>query len=356
MCRKCNPETFDASTDGGRAVEEPTHDGTNAELGAVPEANEVDLEDVEDANRRKFLKATGAAAGGTALVGASGTAAAAYECNVADRWDESPNQSDWRADSEINWIVVHITDCTYGTAINTFNDPNSNVSAHYVISNYDWSWGAPGEVTQMVEHNYKAWHAGPGNYHSIGIEHEMGYTDASWNDAGVNRYINDACYDSTADIIACCIEKYDISADFYPIGTGVCMQNNDGGIIGHQDVTNQYCNDYTGKSCPTYVYDFDKLENKVRARLDGGGGGSCGAGTSYKFAMDDDVVVSGASALNGREGPGLDYNVVDSYPEGEEGYIMNGPEWNDGITWWGVHFPRPNDWVWCSGNYLACNN
>lgn len=293
MCRICRSDALEASTDGNRTVEEsttelsspPTDDGANTELGVVPEANESDLRDVEDANRRKFLKATGTATGvaaaGGGLLGASGTAAAAYECGVADYWDKSPNQSDWRSDSEIDWIVVHITDCTYQTAIDTFNDPDADVSAHYVISNYEWSAGAPGEVTQMVEHNYKAWHAGPGNYPSIGIEHEMGYSDASWNDAGVNRYINEACYDSAADIIACCVEKYDIPMEFYPQGSGVCMQNDDGGIIGHQDVTDQYCNDYTSKSCPTDVYDFDKLEAKVRDRLEDGGGG--GGDSSYDW-------------------------------------------------------------------------
>jgi N-acetyl-anhydromuramyl-L-alanine amidase AmpD len=74
----------------------------------------------------------------------------------------------------ISRVVIHITDGgsrTQGT-VDWFQSTNQRnrrgelirVSAHYVI-------GRDGEVVQMVAHNDVAWHAGPANGDSIGIEH-----------------------------------------------------------------------------------------------------------------------------------------------------------------------------------------
>ncbi|WP_255167771.1 SH3 domain-containing protein [Natrononativus amylolyticus] len=77
-----------------------------------------------------------------------------------------------------------------------------------------------------------------------------------------------------------------------------------------------------------------------------------GASLPASASFQDGDTVRTTTDLNGREGPGLDYEVKRAYPEGTEGEIMNGPETADGITWWGIHFSSYGEWVWCSGNYL----
>ena len=307
----------------------------------------------DDVDRRRFLRMTGATAGAGAMLGASGTAAAYHdpEDPYTERFihaDSSNYTTDWRGASNINWIVVHVTDGSYEGAISWFQNGGSNVSAHYVISNYEHTSGDPGHTTQMVQHKDRAWHASASNTPSIGIEHEW-YSD-------YGEYITDGCYQRSGQLISWLCDEYNIPKVYYEDPT--CIFNESGGIIGHTHApSSSNCSTYPAKACPYPAggIDPDTLMSYVDGS--GGGGGSCGDGTSYKFAMDDDIVVAGTSSgLNGREGPGLHYDVVGTYQNGEEGYIMNGPEWSDGYTWWGVHFPAPNDWVWCVEDWLACDN
>jgi LysM repeat protein len=77
---------------------------------------------------------------------------------------ESPNHSS-RAGADIDTIVLHYT--TAGTVSGTiahFQNPQSEVSAHYVIDKN-------GDIYQMVKDTDKAWHAAKANRTSIGIEH-----------------------------------------------------------------------------------------------------------------------------------------------------------------------------------------
>tara|TARA_B100001105_G_scaffold200866_1_gene164616 strand:+ start:355 stop:966 length:612 start_codon:yes stop_codon:yes gene_type:complete len=70
------------------------------------------------------------------------------------------------------YLVMHYTaGLTASSAINTFKDPGSKVSAHFVIDRN-------GDVVQMVPTNRRAWHAGVSrwgeltdlNSYSVGIE------------------------------------------------------------------------------------------------------------------------------------------------------------------------------------------
>ena len=304
----------------------------------------------KDVDRRRFLKLTGATAGAGAMIGGAGSAAASsVEDPFSERYvsaDSSNYSTDWRGASDINWIVVHVTVGSYSGAVSWFQNSDSNVSAHYVISNYESTAYSPGHTTQMVDHKDVAWHASGSNSPAIGIEHE-------WHE-DYGRFINDECYQRSGQLIDWLCDEYNIPKVFYDDPT--CIYNESGGIIGHTHTPNgTSCGSYASTACPYPSGGIDP--DTLMSYVDGGsGGGSCGDG-SNKFSMDDDIVVSGVdTALNGREGPGLNYDVVDSYPNGEPGYIMNGPEYSDGITWWGVHFTGPNDWVWCSENYLACDN
>lgn len=83
-------------------------------------------------------------------------------------------------------IVIHVMDGTIGAADSWFNDPQSQVSAHYGV-------GKNGDIHQYVKETDTAFHAGtvvnptwprlkPGvnpNYYTIGIEHE-GRGDDPW--------------------------------------------------------------------------------------------------------------------------------------------------------------------------------
>lgn len=73
-----------------------------------------------------------------------------------------------RGAADINYIVIHVTDGEVMRApINTFQAANPKLghrSAHYVI-------GQDGEIIQCVKEKDVAWHAGPINDQSIGIEH-----------------------------------------------------------------------------------------------------------------------------------------------------------------------------------------
>ncbi len=292
--------------------------------------------------RRGFLRQAAGATGAAALLGGAGTAAGYHTQNpAADRFvaaDSSNYTSDSRGAAEIDWIVVHCTVGSYSSAINWFQDPSADVSAHYVVSNYDHTSGPPGEVTQMVHNEDQAWHASATNGPSIGIEHE-------WH-SDYGRYFTDACYQASAAVVRNLADEFDIPLEYYRDPT--CVFDQPGGILGHRDAPDSGCGDYPAKSCPGPDWDADTFMSYVEDGSGGVGGG--GGGTDPKFAMDDGAMAT--VDLNGREGPGLNYDVVETLPEGAVGQIVNGPETNDGYTWWGLHFHEQDVWVWCVEQYL----
>jgi hypothetical protein len=72
------------------------------------------------------------------------------------------------ASMDIKYIIIHDTEGSYSSAINTFQDPASQVSAHYVVRSSD------GAVTEMVRPDDVSWGAGDWyiNMHAINIENE----------------------------------------------------------------------------------------------------------------------------------------------------------------------------------------
>jgi N-acetyl-anhydromuramyl-L-alanine amidase AmpD len=117
--------------------------------------------------------------------------------------------------SAISAVVVHVTQGSYAGSISWFQNPDSNVSAHYVIRSSD------GQVTQTVRDKDTAYHARSGNPYSVGIEHE-GYVD---NPA----WFTDAMYRSSAALTRHLADKYGIPKDRAH-------------IVGHSEVPN---NDHT---------------------------------------------------------------------------------------------------------------
>ncbi|AWW43252.1 N-acetylmuramoyl-L-alanine amidase [Streptomyces cadmiisoli] len=98
-------------------------------------------------------------------------------------------------------IIIHDTESSYESAINTFQTPGGG-SAHYVVRSSD------GAVTQMVPTKDLAFHAGnySTNMHSVGIENE-GYAahGATW--------YTQAQYETNAELVKYLAERLDIPLD-----------------------------------------------------------------------------------------------------------------------------------------------
>jgi N-acetyl-anhydromuramyl-L-alanine amidase AmpD len=99
----------------------------------------------------------------------------------------------------IRAIVIHETDGSYLSAVNWFQNPRSNVSAHYLVR----AWG--GGITQFVAESDTAYHARAANPWSIGIEHEYYPRQAIWH--------TDAQYRSSALLVCAIAKRYGIPAD-----------------------------------------------------------------------------------------------------------------------------------------------
>ncbi len=115
------------------------------------------------------------------------------------------------------FVVVHDVEGSYLGCISWFKNTTAGVSAHYVLNSNPYGVnsttkgpnGTPdapvGEVTQMVEEKYRAWHVGCWNSYMVGIEHE-GY-------AGVSGWYTPECYKSSSKLVKYLCDKYNIPKD-----------------------------------------------------------------------------------------------------------------------------------------------
>ncbi|MFD1512959.1 N-acetylmuramoyl-L-alanine amidase [Halomarina rubra] len=225
-------------------------------------------------DRRTFLKGVGASAvGGLSLLAAGTASAAAPPADEYIAADSSNYSDDYRGASEIDWVVVHITDGTWGSAVNWFQDPDADVSAHYVVRNSD------GHTAQMVDEQDVAWHAGGFNSNAIGIEHE-------WHD-GQNG-ISDAAYAASADIVDHVASAYGVPKQYF---TDPCAAANaSGGIIGHANAPKYGdCGNTSYKSCPQPAWDWDRYMEFVGGSAgDGGDDGGTGGSYSWEYFSNGD--------------------------------------------------------------------
>ncbi|MEO3756021.1 peptidoglycan-binding protein [Streptomyces sp. B6B3] len=136
----------------------------------------------------------------------------------------SANYSSGRSQA-ISAVVIHVTQGSYAGTISWFQNPDSEVSAHYVVRSSD------GEVTQMVRDADTAWHARSGNAYSVGIEHEGWVDDPAW--------FTDAMYRSSAALTAHLADEYGIPKDREH-------------IVGHSEVPD---NDHTDPG-PNWDWDY----------------------------------------------------------------------------------------------------
>jgi hypothetical protein len=127
--------------------------------------------------------------------------------------------------SGITNVVIHVTQGSYAGTISWFQNPDAQVSAHYVVRSAD------GEITHMVADADTAWHARSGNPYSIGIEHEGFVDDPSW--------FTDAMYRSSAALTSWLCDNYGLAKD----------RNT---IVGHSEVPG---NDHTDPG-PNWNWDY----------------------------------------------------------------------------------------------------
>ncbi|ANB10345.1 hypothetical protein SAM40697_6392 [Streptomyces ambofaciens] len=101
--------------------------------------------------------------------------------------------------SAITTVVVHVTQGSYAGSISWFQNPDAQVSAHYVVRSSD------GQITQSVRESDTAWHARSANPYSVGVEHEGYVSDPAW--------FTDAMYRSSAALTRHLTAKYGIPRD-----------------------------------------------------------------------------------------------------------------------------------------------
>ncbi|MGW0084654.1 N-acetylmuramoyl-L-alanine amidase [Streptomyces sp. NPDC003393] len=166
--------------------------------------------------RRRILKGAALAVVPYALLPATraGARTDTADCPPAE-WQPASisnyTASDRPTSYSVDRVIIHVTQETYAETLAVFQNPQKEVSAHYVVRSAD------GHVAQCVHEADVAWHAGNWDYntHSIGIEHE-GWVDEP-------AYFTDALYEQSARLTAAVCDRYGIPRDR-------------GHIIGHDEV------------------------------------------------------------------------------------------------------------------------
>jgi N-acetyl-anhydromuramyl-L-alanine amidase AmpD len=129
-------------------------------------------------------------AGAVDFRGAQWVAASTANWRRADRPD----------DYAIDRVVIHVTQGSFASAVEVFQDPRHRAAAHYVVRK-------DGHVTQMIRELDVAFHAGNRAYNerSVGIEHEGFVAHAS--------SFTDAMYEASARLTAGICGRYGIPVD-----------------------------------------------------------------------------------------------------------------------------------------------
>lgn len=253
----------------------------------------------------------------------------------------------------IRYIIIHDTEGSYTSAINTFQNPASYVSANYVIRSSD------GAVTEMVHPRSVSWGAGNWyvNMHGINIENE-GFA------AQGKVWYTKAMYSSCAALVRYLAARYGI-----PL--------NRAHILGHDDVpgpTNSWTAAQHWDPGPFWNWThFMALVHRVRDYTERARGGSISRGTHKLVTIDPNFAYNKprithcsstgcvtlpkqpANFVYLRTGPGGAYPLIGDpilHSNGGHGTTLDS-DWGDkaaaGETF--VFAGRSGDWtaIWFSG-------
>ncbi|WP_324607802.1 peptidoglycan recognition family protein [Streptomyces sp. NRRL F-5123] len=171
----------------------------------------------------------------------------------------------------IDYIVIHDTESSYESAVNSFQNPANRAAANYVMRASD------GAVTLSVADKDLAFHAGNYwfNMHSIGIEHEgFAAHGATW--------YTQVQYENTADLVTYLAEKYHIRLDREH-------------IIGHDNVPGPVDSSVSGMHWdPGPYWDWNRFMAMLGAPTSEGRHGVGPVGTAVtiapRFASNDQTV------------------------------------------------------------------
>jgi hypothetical protein len=184
----------------------------------------------------------------------------------AGRPDHMVTPAGQAASMKIKYIIIHDTEGSYASAISTFQNPASYVSANYVIRSSD------GAVTEMVRPHNVSWGAGDWyvNMHAINIENEgFAAHGATW--------YTKALYNSGAALVRYLAAKYGIPLD---------RQH----ILGHEDVpgpTDSYTSAQHWDPGPFWNWNhFMALVHGVSDHAEQASGGSTTRGAHHLVTID----------------------------------------------------------------------
>jgi N-acetyl-anhydromuramyl-L-alanine amidase AmpD len=284
--------------------------------------------------RRTFLKLTGSALASSALLGASGTTSAApeVEWQPAARGNYAAAN---RSASDVDWIVMHTIEGSYEAGINTFEDPDSNVSAHYVVGE------EPGEITKMVRVDDVAYTAGNYDYNVASINVELeGYSSNGFPDQ---------LYENAAELVSYLCNTYGVPKRHPGSRIAPCdPAGGQGGIIGHVQVPDPYdCSSRGGTGShtdPGPNFDWDRFVSMVGGANDGGNSPDGDFEDGQRVKTTADLVIHTEAALS----------APDEWvaPQGSAGYVRDGPVVADDYVWWKVGFNAGHE-GWCVQEYLT---
>ncbi|MFI1167217.1 N-acetylmuramoyl-L-alanine amidase [Streptomyces sp. NPDC020801] len=157
-------------------------------------------------SRRRILKGAALAAVPYALLPATRAGAHPQTVDYPPAEGQPASSSNYTASDRptsysIDRVIIHVTQEAYASTLAIFQNPQTEVSAHYVVRSAD------GHIAQCVREADVAWHAGNWDYntHSIGIEHE-GWVDKP-------AYFTDALYEQSARLTAAICDRYGIPKD-----------------------------------------------------------------------------------------------------------------------------------------------
>ncbi|HYK31397.1 MAG TPA: N-acetylmuramoyl-L-alanine amidase [Streptosporangiaceae bacterium] len=186
--------------------------------------------------------------------------------DLAGRPDSMRTPSGGTASMKIDYIIIHDVEGSYSSAIATFQNPTSFVSANYVINS------SSGAVAEMVRPGNVSWGAGDWyiNMHAINIENEgFAAQGATW--------YTQAEYQSCALLVQYLAAKYGIPLDREH-------------ILGHEDLpgpTNAYTAAQHWDPGPFWNWNhFMALVHGVSDTTEQAGGGSLARGTHQLVTID----------------------------------------------------------------------
>jgi N-acetyl-anhydromuramyl-L-alanine amidase AmpD len=120
------------------------------------------------------------------------------------RWI-SASDANWRRadrpdDYGIDMVVIHVTQGSFDSAVQVFQDPEHGAASHYIVRK-------DGHITQMIRELDVAFHAGNRDYNerSVGIEH-AGFVEQASS-------FTDEMYEASARLTARICARYDIPVD-----------------------------------------------------------------------------------------------------------------------------------------------